>query len=228
MGGTSRWVALVLAATLIAVGTAESLSGLYYSAANHSRRAKDLPRVKAAAAMAEQVLPTSQQALALTGRIAAVKSDPEAVLAAYRAVLQQAPTDPFRWAELAQALAISGDFGPPLTQAITHAQRLAPNSPGVNAALGGIVWRYQERLDGAQRALLEISLQKTLNYKPERYKLFEVVTRARRHHEFCAEFGLRMGAKHWCGRVDAELAHCLKKNLRPGERRWCQRLEALP
>ena len=228
MGGILRWLAAVLAVVLIAGGAAESLSGLYYSAAHHSRLAKDLPRVEAAAAMAEQMLPVSKQALALTGRIAALKGDSQGVLTAYGVVLQQAPTDAFRWAEFAQALAVAGDFGRQLTQAITQAQRLAPNSTGVNAALARIAWRHAERLDGAQRASLEVSMQKTLNYKPERYKLFEVVARARRHHVFCEEFGVRMGAKSWCGRIDRELAHCLKKKIRPAERRWCQRLEVLP
>lgn len=228
MGGLARWMTATLAVILIAGGVAESLSGLYYSAANHSRRAKDLPRVEAAANMAEQVLPGSQQALALTGRIAALKGDSSAVLAAYGVVLQQAPTDAFRWAEFAQSLAVAGNFSGQLTQAITQAQRLAPNSTGVNAALARIAWRHVEKLDDAQRTLLEMSLQRTLNYKPERYKLFEVVARARRHHVFCEEFGVRMGAKSWCGRIDRELAHCLKKKIRPAERRWCQRLEVLP
>lgn len=228
MASASRWLAFVLAAALIAGGVAASLSSLYYSAAHNSRRAKDLPRVAAAAALAEQILPVNQQALALTGRMAALRRDPDAVLAAYQAVLRQAPADAFRWSELAQALAMSGDFSERLTQVIMRAQHLAPNSPAVNAALGGIAWRYEKQLASAQRAPLELSLQKTLNYKPERYKLFEVVARARQHHEFCEVYGVRMGARHWCGRIDGELAHCLKQKLRPAERRWCQRLEVLP
>jgi len=224
----ARWIAAVLAVVLVVGGAAEALSSLYYSAAHHSRRAKDLTRVEAAAAMAARVLPASQQARALNGRVAALKGDSGAVLHEYAAVMQQAPTDAFRWAELAQSLAVAGDFSSYLTLAIAQAQQLAPNSSGVNAALARIAWLYVEKLDDAQRALLESSMQRTLNYKPERYKLFEFVARARRHHVFCEEFGLRMGAKHWCGRIDRELAHCFSKKIRPAERRWCQRLEVLP
>ena len=224
-----RWLALGFAAVLLLAGALQTASGLYYGLADLSRRADDLRRADAAARIAAAMLPGSDRATALAGRLAAVSGDRDFLLQAYREVLREAPADGYRWAELARGLASSGDYGPEFDLASQRALSLAPRSAAVHAALADVAWRYHLRLSPAQQQALLRSLYVTMRAEGSRNRLLESIVRARRQQAFCVGFGEQLRNTNWCQRVERDLASCATpKKINPGMRRWCRRVGALP
>lgn len=224
-----RWLAIGFAGALLLAGALQTASALYYGLADFSRRADDLRRADAAARIAAELLPGSDRAAALAGRLAGALGDRAYLLDAYRDVLREAPADAYRWAELARGLASSGDYGPEFDLAAQRAMALAPRSAAVNATLADIAWRYHLRLSPAQQRALMRSLYVTVRSEASRHRLLEAVVRIRHQQAFCEEFSEELRNSNWCQRVERDLASCATpKKISPNMRRWCRRVGALP
>lgn len=224
-----RVAAIGFAAALLLGGLLQLASALYYDLADLSRRADDLRRADAAARIAARILPGSDRALALAGRIAATRGEPEFLLAAYRAVLADAPADAYRWTELARSLATAGHFGPEYDLAAQRALALAPWSPAVHAVFADLGWRHRARLSEPQRALLLPSLRAVVRVRDLRDHLLQAVARERRHPAFCAVWSEPLRLQPWCLSIEAELARCGQfAALSRRQQRWCRAVEAAP
>lgn len=224
-----RWLGVGFAGLLICAGLLQTVSGLYYSLADVSRRAADLRRADAAARIAAALLPGSDRALAMAGRLAAVEGDRDFLLAAYGDVLREAPSDAYRWAELARGLAVAGQFGAEFDLAVSRAKTLAPRSLAVHSALADLAWRYHRRLSLSQQQALQLSLFGILSVEQARSRLLESIVLARRHTAFCVEFSPQLGrGNKWCQRVERDLASCAQpQKISPWMRGWCRRVDAL-
>ncbi|MDP3856736.1 MAG: hypothetical protein Q8Q73_03130 [Stagnimonas sp.] len=224
-----RWLAVGFAGALLLAGLLQTASSLYYGLADFSRRADDLRRADAAARIAAWLLPGSDRATALAGRLAAAAGDRPFLLTSYREVLREAPADAYRWSELARGLALSGRLDADFDLAVARALALAPHSPAVHGTLADLAWRYHLRLSPQQQETLLPSLRATMRARSERFRLLEAVVRERRHPAFCAEFAVPLNRQAWCGQVEAELARCARpQKLKAVQRRWCGRMGALP
>lgn len=225
----SRAAAFGFAAALLLGGLLQLASTLYYDLANLSRRADDLRRADAAARIAADLLPGSDRALALAGRIAATRGEADFLLAAYRKVLAEAPADAYRWTELARGLATAGHFGPEFDLAVQRALALAPWSPAIHAVFADLGWRHRARLSEAQRAVLLPSLRAVVRVRDLRNHLLKTVVRERRHPAFCAVWSEPLRLDPWCRSIDAELARCEQLAALPRpKQRWCREVEAVP
>lgn len=223
-----RGLALGLAACLLLTGLISLVSGLYYAAAKESGKQSDVQRASAASVVAGELRRLSAQAY--SARLAAiVEGDRDKVYRHYGRMLREAPSDPYRWAELARALAFSGDFGASFDLAVRQAQTLAPRSPAVHLAMADIRWRYRSQLSDAQSEALYPSFVRTMRYPESRQQFLDRIVRARRQEEFCAQYGADFTGGRWCSKIETQLAECLTpKILSPSRRGWCRRVEALP
>lgn len=225
----TRAAAVTFAAALLLGGLLQLASTLYYDLANLSRRADDLRRADVAARIAARMLPGSDRALALAGRIAATRGEPEFLLASYREVLADAPADAYRWTELARSLAAAGRFGAEYDLAVQRALALAPWSPAVHAVFADLGWRHRPRLSEAQRAMLLPSLRAVVRVRDLRDHLLKAVVRERRHPAFCAIWSEPLRLQPWCLSIEAELARCERlPSLPRRQQRWCREVEAVP
>ena len=221
----SRVLTLGLAALLVMAGGLRLFAALYYDAARHSGALGDFHRAGLASGFATRIGEPS--ATPYAGRLAALDGDQAVVLERYRRAVRDAPSDGYRWAELAQSLALAGDFGERLDQAVQQAQRLAPRSQAVNLALADLRWRYGGLLTPEQQLVLEPNLGRALKDLSQRPLLLERIVRARRQTAFCAEYGLRFTGGRWCQSIDADLARCAQPQRLERERQqWCRRVEA--
>lgn len=226
---TSRAAAVAFAAVLLLGGLLQLASTLYYDLANLSRRADDLRRADVAARIAARMLPGSDRALALAGRIAATRDEGDFLLDSYRQVLADAPADAYRWTELARGLAAAGRFGPEFDLAVQRALTLAPWSPAVHAVFADLGWRHRQRLSEAQRATFLPSLKAVVRVRDLRDHLLKAVVRERRHPAFCAVWSEPLRLQPWCVSIEAELARCEQlASLPRRQQRWCREVEAVP
>ncbi len=222
-----RWPALLLALGLMLAGGVQLASTLYYQVARVSSTQSDVRRAAAASTVAGKLWQAAARAFG--GRLAAVEGNAQTLVQRYRQTLRDAPADPYRWAELARALALVGEFGPELDLAVARAQQLAPRSPAVHLALADIRWRHGAQLSEAQLAALRPSFVRTMQNPAQRQKFLDRIVRVRRHPAFCAEYGAQFTRGHWCAQIEAELAACAQPAaLDARRRRWCRQVEALP
>lgn len=223
----ARWLALLLGLLLVGAGGTRLVSALYYHVAWLSSWHSDMPRAGSASTAAQKLGQLGAEAF--SGRIAAVRRDDSALIDRYSQTLRMAPSDPYRWAEFALALAWVGDFGPRFDLAVRQAQTLAPRSPAVHLALADARWRYAVLLSPSQLEALQPSFVRTMQNHAQRQKMLDHIVRARRQAPFCAEYAERFTGGRWCARIESELAACAEpQQLNAQQRRWCRRVEALP
>ncbi len=224
-GIAGRWAALLFAILLVAIGTLQLASNLYYRVATISAWYSDVRR----AVMASEVATSLRQhaAAAYGARLAAVVGDADVFDHRYVETLRDAPADPYRWAEYARALALVGDFGPRFDRAIDEAQQRAPRSPAVHLALADVRWRHGAQLTDAQLEVLYPSLVRTMQNQGQRQKLLDRIVRSRRQSAFCAEYGSQFSGGRWCARIERDLAECTTTR-EPRKLRWCRKVDALP
>ena len=222
----TRWLTLLLALALLFSGVMQLSGDLYFQTARISGWYNDLQRAAAAGAVATDLL--QSDAPAYKARVAAIDGESQVLVQGYAQALRDAPASAYRWAELARALALVGDFGPHFDQAIQRAQQLAPRSPAVHLALADIRWRYGSELSAAQLDALLPSFIRTM--RPHRRQLLlDRIVRTRRHPAFCAEYGAQFTGGRWCARIEDELKACeTPAKLSKQKRNWCRRVEALP
>ena len=224
-----RWLRLALtlvcAALLVLGGGLRLFAALYYDTAQQSGVLGDFRRADLASGLATRI--GESAATPYAGRLAALGGDPSVVLERYLQAVRDTPSDGYRWAELAQSLALAGDFGARLDWAIGRAQALAPRSPAVNLALADLRWRYGGLLSPEQQQALEPNLWWSMKDLSQRPLLLERIVRARRQAAFCAEYGLRFTGGRWCQSIDADLARCAQPQRLERERQqWCKRVQA--
>ena len=191
-----RWAAL-LAATLLALLNVVNLAGAGYAhVASQRLDLPESPGALAAAQIAARVSPWSSSRNALHGWLLAENRRADESDAAYRKALRLAPADALLWSEYALALARLGRFGAALTDALTRAQQLAPNSPVVQRTLAEIGLSYFSRGDAQQRALWLASLRGELAANRRLFLGF-VLTRGR-VQTFCRDIAPQVGEEKWC------------------------------
>ena len=187
----------VAAATLLALANLANLAGAGYASVASARLdTPESPGALAAAELAARVSPWSSSRHALHGWLLAENRRADEAETAYRKALRLAPADALLWTEYALALARLGRFDAALTEAVTRAQQLAPNSPAVQRSLAEMGLSYWARSDAPQRALWLTSLRGELVASRQLF-LGHVLTRGRTDI-FCRDIAPQVGEEKWC------------------------------